>query len=134
MRCISVRQPLASLIVQGHKRLELRSWRTTYTGVLAIHASLNVYKGEVYLPRDYVDRDQVRGAILGTVKLEGCRETAEGDDERAAVAAGDFRYAWVLSEPFMLSSPIPLVGRLSLFKLPIDIETKLRTSIGESPL
>lgn len=39
MKTISVLQPWASLIAIGAKRIETRSWQTTFRGPLAIHAS-----------------------------------------------------------------------------------------------
>jgi hypothetical protein len=39
VRCLSIRQPWASLIALGEKRIETRSWRTHFRGPLLIHAS-----------------------------------------------------------------------------------------------
>ena len=39
LRALSLTQPWASLIVIGAKRIETRSWWTTYRGMIAIHAA-----------------------------------------------------------------------------------------------
>ena len=39
MKCLTVTQPWASLIAIGAKRIESRSWSTSYRGPLAIHAA-----------------------------------------------------------------------------------------------
>lgn len=39
MRCLSLHQPWASLLVHGKKRVETRSWPTRHRGVLLIHAA-----------------------------------------------------------------------------------------------
>lgn len=39
MRCISLWQPWATLIAIGAKKIETRSWSTSYRGPLAIHAA-----------------------------------------------------------------------------------------------
>lgn len=39
MKAISIRQPWAWLIVNGHKDIENRSWNTKYRGPVLIHAS-----------------------------------------------------------------------------------------------
>ena len=39
MKCISLIQPWATLILSGAKRFETRGWRTPYRGPLATHAS-----------------------------------------------------------------------------------------------
>jgi hypothetical protein len=39
MRALSLRQPWATLVAVGAKRLETRGWATSYRGPLAIHAA-----------------------------------------------------------------------------------------------
>lgn len=39
MKALSLTQPWATLVAIGAKRLETRSWSTTYRGPLAIHAA-----------------------------------------------------------------------------------------------
>lgn len=51
MKALTLHQPWASLIAVGAKRIETRSWSTTYRGPLAIHAGarkpeLDEYYGE----------------------------------------------------------------------------------------
>jgi activating signal cointegrator 1 len=47
MKAISLWQPWASAIAFGSKRVETRSWSTSYRGPLAIHAAKRVNKGEL---------------------------------------------------------------------------------------
>ena len=42
IRALTVRQPWASLIALGHKRIETRSWKTDYRGPLVIHAGASL--------------------------------------------------------------------------------------------
>lgn len=44
MRCITIRQPWATLIALGEKEFETRSWRTAYRGELGIHAGMRIDK------------------------------------------------------------------------------------------
>lgn len=39
MKCITLTQPYATLITLGAKKIETRSWSTSYRGPLAIHAA-----------------------------------------------------------------------------------------------
>lgn len=39
MKAISIKEPWASLIVEGKKTIELRSWRTLHRGPVLIHRS-----------------------------------------------------------------------------------------------
>ena len=40
MKVLSIKEPYASLIVNGYKEYEFRSWKTKYRGKILIHASL----------------------------------------------------------------------------------------------
>jgi len=42
MKAITLRQPWASLIAIGEKRIETRSWPTKYRGPLAVHAAKSI--------------------------------------------------------------------------------------------
>ncbi len=42
MKALTLQQPWATLIAEGHKRVENRTWQTAYRGPLAIHAGLKV--------------------------------------------------------------------------------------------
>lgn len=39
MKALTLTQPWASLVARGEKKIETRSWRTSYRGPLAIHAA-----------------------------------------------------------------------------------------------
>ncbi len=42
MKCLSVCQPFAELIVQGKKTIELRKWNTKFRGEFLIHAAKKI--------------------------------------------------------------------------------------------
>ena len=42
MKCLSVCQPFAELIVQGKKTVELRKWNTKFRGEFLVHAAKNI--------------------------------------------------------------------------------------------
>jgi len=74
VKALSLTQPWATLVVDGRKRIETRSWTTAYRGPLAIHASKAMTQDAWDLWRDLtVEGIDVtvaeRGAILGTVEL-----------------------------------------------------------------
>ena len=47
MKCLSICQPFAELIVQGKKTIELRKWNTKFRGEFLVHAAKNIQdKGE----------------------------------------------------------------------------------------
>ena len=44
MQVLTIKQPWATLIMQGYKRFEFRSWQTKYRGDLLIHAGKGIDK------------------------------------------------------------------------------------------
>ena len=42
MKCLSVSQPFADLIILGKKTIELRKWNTNFRGELLIHSPLKI--------------------------------------------------------------------------------------------
>ncbi len=54
MKTLSIRQPWASLIANGHKDIENRSWHTKVRGTILIHASLKPEDTEY--PIDLLDQ------------------------------------------------------------------------------
>lgn len=50
MKVLTIKQPWATLIMQGDKRFEFRSWQTKYRGDLLIHAGKGIDKEAI---KDY---------------------------------------------------------------------------------
>lgn len=46
MKALSIRQPWAWLIVNGHKDIENRSWPTRFRGKFLVHASNGMTRSE----------------------------------------------------------------------------------------
>ena len=68
MKCLSLKQPYAELLVSGKKTIELRNWNTRFRGKFLIHASKNVDKER--LESVDINHDKLsRGAIIGTAVL-----------------------------------------------------------------
>ena len=44
MKVITIRQPWATLITEGYKKYEFRSWQTHYRGEVLIHAGSRIEK------------------------------------------------------------------------------------------
>jgi hypothetical protein len=47
VKAITLHQPWASLVAIGAKKIETRSWRTTYRGPIAIHAGIRCNEAEM---------------------------------------------------------------------------------------
>ncbi len=122
MKCLSVRQPFAALLVGGFKEIETRSWMTKYTGPLLIHASLRVADLQddfrTVLARVPASILEARGVILGRVTLINCRPLRAGDRALALCAVDPSRYGWVVADPLIFPSFVKLKGKLGLFEVP----------------
>jgi hypothetical protein len=132
MKCISLMQPWATLVVCGLKQYETRRWSTAHRGLLAIHASKRFdYEVQVLCEQEpfksllakagYADRNLLpRGALLGTVELVDCMPTNllhPPDEERSL---GDFRpgrFAWKLVNLQRLEVPVAMAGRLGIYEI-----------------
>jgi hypothetical protein len=76
MRILSVRQPWASLIVNGVKDVENRTWSTRFRGPVLVHASQrpdDIISDEI--ERRYGERrssDLPLGGIVGMTEIVDC--------------------------------------------------------------
>lgn len=145
IKALTILQPWASLIALGAKRIETRSWYTSYRGPMAIHAGrsrkfINIAHQEPFfsalktisqpigdcpLPIDVL---LPVGEVVAVCRLVNCKEIDNttlhpwrfnpeelSEQEKAF---GDFtlgRYAWILEDVRMLPEPIPAKGRLGLW-------------------
>lgn len=127
MRVLSIKEPFATLIKDGVKRIETRSWKTNYRGELYIHASLT--------RKDITDRHELLelvkdktfsyGYIICRCKLKDCvymtKDFVEDirNNHHQEYICGIYtegRYAWVLDEIEILDKPIPAKGKLGIWK------------------
>ena len=111
MKAISVKQPWASLIANGRKTVELRSWPITYRGPLVIVASVSAERDA--LARFDID-DLPRGATVAIVDVVDVRPAHASDEAAAMVTPERGEYAWCLANPRPLA-PVRVRGRLGLY-------------------
>jgi hypothetical protein len=156
VRALSLTQPWATLVAIGAKRNETRSWRTTYRGPLAIHATQTIPHYAVdAMSRDpfasVLERAGYRGerrtktlptgAIVAVAQLVDIKVTDEfyGPSPSPGVTKilltfqeyefGDYgpeRYAWLLQHAIPLRHPVPCRGRQGLWIVPPDVERRVR--------
>jgi len=124
MKAISIRQPWAWLIVNGHKDIENRSWRTHYRGQVLIHASQGMTRKDyneicsavvdAILPIDIPDYEELqRGGIVGVATITDC---VDQSDSPWFVGAKGFVLADAKPLPF-----VPMKGKLSFFETGIEL-------------
>jgi hypothetical protein len=68
LKCLSLKQPYAELLISGKKTIELRNWTTKFRGKFLIHASKKVDK-ERSESLGINHQNLIRGALIGTANL-----------------------------------------------------------------
>ncbi len=122
LRCLSIRQPWAWLIVSGHKPVENRGWETRYTGPLLIHASKQLdMEGWRWVAKNFptieIPSILVLGEIIGQVELDACLPV--DCTRQSPWAFGP--YCWYMSHPIEFKKPVPYKGQLGIFDVPDSI-------------
>jgi len=145
MKCLSIRQPWAGLIVTGLKDVENRTWSTIYRGQVLIHASRTYDESEE--TRRFIEErlgfdfnypclrfkpfDQNRGCIIGAVTIYDC---ALAPCPAQSPWHINGQYGFYLHKVVLFEQPIPFKGRLVEPDLVAEwFERKLKetTSDGE---
>lgn len=146
-KVLSIKQPWASLIIEGFKPIENRTWKTNHRGKLLIHASATydkVQNGSISqllgayrwatLTNEFINRYSKlpTSAIIGEVDLVDC---VQGHDNlwadkwteediwwfEANNKIPPTIWHWVLENPIMYDEPILNVkGKLNLWNYELD--------------
>lgn len=149
MKALSLWQPWASLVILGAKRIETRSWYTSYRGPLVIHAASKVTNAQLLLHHEEPFKsalaehgirrwqDLPLGACLGIVELVDVlqmhlpgamvvepKATAmhepPAEPERTFGLYEAGRFAWMLARPRPLEKPVPRRARQRLFDVALE--------------
>ena len=139
MKALTVMQPWATLVALGAKRIETRSWSTSYRGPLAIHASGRISREAAVICREPPFREALAaggygeesgsagnpfrlplGAVIAIALLvyvqRITRAHAPAEPERSF---GDYtpgRFAWLLDHVRRLPEPVAAKGALGLWE------------------
>lgn len=71
MKVITIKQPFASLIAEGIKEYEFRTWKTKYRGEILIHAGKGVNKKAMEKFKKY-NLEYPMGCIIAKASLTDC--------------------------------------------------------------
>jgi ASCH domain len=110
VRVLSIQQPWAWAIVEGHKRVENRTWTTPYRGPVLIHAAVTVRGAEI----EYL-RDEFRLKPPTRAEIErGCVVTRRNAKRFGRWFKGP--YGFVLLNAVKLRRPVKLKSQLGLYR------------------
>lgn len=123
MKTITIRQPWATLIMQGVKRYEFRSWKTNYRGDVLIHAGKGIDKEAMERLKAYLPDEIPTGKILGKATLTDCvpmsekfaQMLAEENDEIYTTHSFSRNYGFKLENIEVFKTPIEAKGQLGLW-------------------
>lgn len=124
MKVLTIREPWASLIINGYKKYEFRSWKTNYRGKILIHTSQKIEKEMLSRFKDY-NLNCVRGSIIGEAELTDCILVDEEFNQNLRktdnVVYGKSnhveKYAWKLENIKKYDKTIPMKGKLGLWNI-----------------
>ena len=127
MKVLTIKQPWATLIMEGYKCFEFRSWQTKYRGDLLIHAGKGIDKEAVNRLKKYLPEELPKGKILGKVKLIDCIKCDENfknkclQENKDVYAKSSFKenYAWQLEIEEVYKEQIDVKGQLGLWNYEI---------------
>lgn len=130
MKAITVQQPWAWCIAAGHKKVENRSWVTSYRGPLAIHAGRTLDTPNIDLVKNMLVELGVvptlatpvpqqhlaaTGAVVAVVDLTGiCTDSARCYCGPWAALGPNH---WKLDNVHALAEPVPARGAQGLWNL-----------------
>ena len=73
MKVITIKQPYATLIAEGLKEYEFRTWKTKYRGDILIHAGKGIDK-KAMKRYEHLNLEYPSGCIIAKVNLTDCIE------------------------------------------------------------
>lgn len=125
MKCLSVSQPFANLIISGKKSIELRNWNTKFRGEFLVHSPLKIKIADC--KRLKIDTNLPVGVIIGKAilydvkKYNSSKEVMQ--DKKFHFASSKFhnkKYGFMLKNPKSFRIPIPMKGKLGFFDVEIQ--------------
>ncbi|MBM3910105.1 MAG: ASCH domain-containing protein [Thaumarchaeota archaeon] len=129
MKCLSVSQPFADLIVKGKKTIDLRSWNTNFRGEFLIHAPIKIRKEDY--KRLKMHSKLPTGAIIGKAEIYDVKKYSSKyeikKDAKKHFASKNFynkKYGFCLRNAKEFQVPIPYKGKLGFFD--VNLKPKIK--------
>uniref|UniRef100_A0A6M3LYE8 Putative ASCH domain-containing protein n=2 Tax=viral metagenome TaxID=1070528 RepID=A0A6M3LYE8_9ZZZZ len=133
-RALTVRQPWASAIVSGSKRVENRTWPCPFRQPrwIAIHAGRAEPPGDE-IPDDLCwpgldERSLPLGAMVGLALVKGSLPI-DADDRRLASPWASGPHCWLIRRVIDLAEPVPCRGALSLWRVPAPVVRRIKAQV-----
>ena len=125
MKALTLKQPWATLISEGLKEYEFRSWKTTYRGELLIHAGVGIDKKELN-KFEHLNLKYPQSRVVALVELVDCIEiddkfNKELKDKNNIVYGNKDRtgYAWKIKLIKKIDDNKEIKGKLGLWNIEV---------------
>ena len=108
MKCLSVSQPFAELIISGNKTIELRTWNTNFRGEFLIHAPIKIRTEDC--KRLKITKQLKTGAIVGKAEIYEVKPYKNTSEINGTLFTGELelrRFPLILTLELTVSSTIP---------------------------
>ena len=123
MKCLSLKQPYAELLVSGKKTIELRTWNTRFRGEFLVHASKKVDKDACI--RMKIDPDSLAtGAVVGKATLYDVKAyhntrsfLQDKNKHHSSGILSDHMYGFLVKHAHKFRNPFILKGKLGFFNV-----------------
>ena len=123
MKTITLKQPYASLIANGYKEYEFRSWKTSYRGELLIHAGISEDK-QAMKKFSLLNLDYPKSRVVAKVNLVDCIPIDDKFNKELKTLNNEVYgnkdrdgYAWKLELIEKIDSDEIIKGKLGLWNL-----------------
>ena len=123
MKVLTLKQPWATLVAEGIKKYEFRSWKTNYRGKILIHAGTGIDKKELEKYKD-LNLEFPSKRILAEVEIEDCLELNDELNkniiaEKNIAYGSKYRtgYAWKLTNYKKINYDKEVKGQLGLWNI-----------------
>jgi predicted transcriptional regulator len=120
LKCLSISQPFADLIISGKKSIELRNWNTNFRGEFLVHAPLKIRTDDA--KRLKINKKFVTGSIIGKVQIYDVKKYDSikeiNLDQKFHFSIKKFQtktFGFLLKNAKPLRIPIPWKGQLGIF-------------------
>lgn len=126
MKVLTLKQPWATLVAEGIKKYEFRTWKTNYRGKVLIHAGAGIDKKELARFKD-LNLEYPSKKIIAEVEIKDCLELDDKLNDEIIqennIAYGSKKrtgYAWKLGNVKKIDVDKEINGKLGLWN--IDLE------------
>lgn len=123
MKVLTLKQPWATLVAEGIKKYEFRTWKTNYRGKILIHAGAGIDKKEMEKFKN-LNLEYPSKRIIAEVEIADCLELDDELNQKIIsennIAYGSkirTGYAWKLKNVNKIQSNTQINGKLGLWNI-----------------